>query len=98
MRAASPVVPGLPDQPDMCEVMFGAGQEGVEPLPALRVRTKEGHVITRWELAPEDLARLNAGGSVYIWIETCWEPLQPVHVTTEPPQLYVRGAVGDTAA
>lgn len=34
----------------------------------LHVRVVEGHCVSRWEPTPDELAILNAGGSVELWI------------------------------
>jgi len=67
------------------EVIFAKDQPEYIALPAVRIEGDEGEIITRWELADDDRARLAAGGSVYLSVWTFGQPLQPVRLTTTPP-------------
>lgn len=83
LKAVSPVVPGR----EAMELIFAKDQRQFLPLPALAVEDgSPGRIVTRWELTEEDRQRLAAGGSIYVWITTYHQPLQPLAVTTYAPE------------
>lgn len=84
MIQLSPVIPGHEDIP---ETVFGANQEGVQPLPGVRVPSREGQVITRWAMTAEEADLLNRhGGEVYLTILTGGDRLQPVCLFVATPE------------
>jgi hypothetical protein len=82
MDPISPVVEG------QAEVTFtGDGCRDLPALPLLDVAAGGLMIVTRWQPSAEDLARLNAGGSVYLFQFTDGAKLQPVAIETEPPDV-----------
>lgn len=52
-----------------------------EDVRDLHVRVTEGHCVSRWEPTPSELAILNAGGSVELWVQG---PQPPVMLQAAP--------------
>lgn len=61
--------------------VYGANQEGVQPLPALK--TDDGRVISCWELTDEDFERIVESRKIYVAVQTFHQSLQPLYVTTD---------------
>lgn len=59
-------------------VVFAEDQPQYQPLPARR--TKDGRVITEWELTEAERLRIAHGENVRLTILTFNDPLQPVLV------------------
>lgn len=59
-------------------ITYAADQPEYRPLPVVRLTGKEGRVISRWTLTPEERARIAAGEDLYIEMLTFHQPLQPV--------------------
>lgn len=59
-------------------VVLAKHQPQYEPLPASVSR--DGVVMTEWELSAEDLALLVNGGRVRLWTYTFGYPFQPVQI------------------
>lgn len=59
------------------------GEEGVANLYVRLVKDQEGktYYVSRWEPTPDELAQLNAGGSVELW---CMHHQVPVALKTAP--------------
>ena len=66
-------------------VVFGANQQGVFPLPCHR--EPNGDVYTTWELTEQEKAEVASTGKIYIMVQTFNRPLQPMIATTENPFL-----------
>lgn len=81
MKPVSPVIPGE----NFTETIIAEHQDEYQNLPAIKV--EPGMLITRWELTFRDRLRLLFGGSVYLWIMTFGQPLQPLLMQTERPPL-----------
>jgi hypothetical protein len=79
MKPVSPVIPGL----DLSECVYAADQPQYQPLPAFRC--VNGKVLTRWTLDAEEIARVVEQGYIYLAVNTFNQPLQPVLLTTVPP-------------
>lgn len=63
----------------------GAGQPQYRPLPAHRA--ENGVVTSCWRLSPEELALVLKNGFIWVQLHTFNEPLQPVKVQVEQPEL-----------
>jgi hypothetical protein len=72
----SPVVNGL----EAHEIIFARNQPEFRKLPAIVSKQKDGAVLTRWRLAPEDRAALAAGADVFVEVLTMGNALQPLRV------------------
>jgi len=57
----------------------GEGQDGVLSLEVVKM---DGYIVSRWEPTPDELAELNAGGSVEVWIMGSTMP--PIGLKTNP--------------
>jgi len=66
MEPQSPVVEGL----EPYEIVIGADQEGVQPLPALRSPAPNYIVMSRWALTAEERALIAEGADVYLQVWT----------------------------
>lgn len=80
MQPENPVLPGHE------QMMFAADQPEYFPLPAIRLESREGEVITRWKPNAEELAALNNGESVYLSIWTFGRSLQPINLRVATPE------------
>ncbi|MCI0624841.1 MAG: hypothetical protein L0387_24915 [Acidobacteria bacterium] len=79
MRSVSPVLPGLP------QVIYAENQHEYLPLPAYR--SVDGVVVTRWRLSLVERLRVLIRGDIYLSVLTFNQPLQPVKIETEPPDV-----------
>lgn len=63
-------------------VVYAKDQPEYIPLPAFKDESKEGIVVTCWELSFWDRVRLIFNGKLWLSIWTFNQPLQPVRPTT----------------
>ena len=74
---------------DGANVVFGANQPEYVPLPAERVGTPEtGQINTCWALSPDELKKVQETGQIYVSLLTFGQPLQPVLVSVDKPDVY----------
>lgn len=83
MRPATVVVDGYQER----QLTLGANQPEYQPLPALMCRDKQGTVITRWILGPEEVERLQKFPWIYISTLTFGNRYQPVMPSIERPDV-----------
>lgn len=70
-------------------VVFGANQPEYIPLPAERVgKPQTGQINTCWALSPDELKRVQETGVIYVSLLTFGQPLQPVLVSVDYPDVY----------
>lgn len=79
MKPVSPVVPKTP----LPEVVYGEDQGAYVPA----IRTTDGGVLTRWRCTWKDRLRIFITGNVYHYQETFNEPMQPVKLKSEFPEI-----------
>jgi hypothetical protein len=82
MDAVSPVIPGE----DWKEVKIAEHQDEYATLPAIPLN-HGGCLLSRWELSDEDIERIKETRSIWFYQWTMNQPMQPVSLTTEKPQL-----------
>lgn len=80
MQPENPVIPGRDS------VIFAEDQNEYFNLPAIRLDSREGEVITRWKPSAEELAELNKGGSIYLHQWMFGKPLTPVMLQVATPE------------
>lgn len=73
-QLAKTVVEGL----EPYQIVFGANQEGVIPLHALR--DPNGVVISRWEVSDDERYNVYNGADVFVFQHTCHRPPMPIDV------------------
>lgn len=74
---------------DGANIVFGAKQPEYIPLPAERVgKAETGQVNTCWELSPDELKKVQKSGKIYVSLLTFGQPLQPILVGVEKPNVY----------
>ena len=74
---------------DGANVVFGANQPEYVPLPAERVGKPEtGQINTCWALSPDELKKVQGTGQIYVSLLTFGQPLQPVLVSVDKPDVY----------
>ena len=74
---------------DGANVVFGANQPEYEPLPAERVGKPEtGQINTCWALSTDELKKVQETGQIYVSLLTFGQPLQPVLVSVDKPDVY----------
>ena len=70
-------------------VIFGANQPEYIPLPAERVGKPEtGQINTCWALSPDELKKVQETGQIYVSLLTFGQPLQPILVSVDKPDVY----------
>lgn len=70
-------------------VVFGAEQPEYQPLPAERVgKAQTGQINTCWEFTPDEIKKVQETGQIYVSLLTFGQPLQPVWVSVEKPDVY----------
>lgn len=82
MDPISPVVDGQTEI-----IVRGHGCRDLPALALLDAGVGGLMIVTRWAPTAADLARLNAGGSVFLFQFTDGAELQPVALETEPPEV-----------
>ena len=65
-------------------VVFAENQEEYGNLPAFRNQSKEGEVVTFWELEEGDLEMIKEQGGVWLMQMTFNQALQPVLMSAHP--------------
>lgn len=65
--------------------VYGAKQPEYVPLPAHKA--DDGTVTTCWELSPEELKQIQETGVIWLSLLTFNQPLQPILLRTEKPEL-----------
>lgn len=78
MKPAIPVVPGM----NLPVTEIAKDQKDYLTLPAF---VGDDYVLSRWRLSWRDRVRVVFGGSLYLWIHTGGNPLQPLHPTFDKP-------------
>ena len=74
---------------DGANVVFGAEQPEYQPLPAERVgKDQTGQINTCWELDPDEIKKVQETGQIYVSLLTFGQPLQPVLVSVDKPDVY----------
>lgn len=73
---------------DTANVVFAANQPEYEPLPAEYRGGKSGEILTCWELSPDELKRVQETGKIWLAVLTFGQPLQPVCLSVEKPELW----------
>lgn len=74
---------------DGANVVFGAGQPEYQPLPAERVgKAQTGQINTCWEMDPDEIKKVQETGQIYVSLLTFGQPLQPVLVSVDKPDVY----------
>jgi hypothetical protein len=80
-KPVSPVVPGA----KLPEVVYAKDQPAYQPLPAYRA--EDGTVLTRWKLSWRERLAVLFTGNLYIWLLTFNQPLQPIQIQVEQPEV-----------
>ena len=81
MQPVSPVIPGI----NATEVTYANDQPQYRPLPA--IRCLDGKILTRWEFTEDEKRQILEQGYIYLAVHTFNDPLQPVLLSTTPPDV-----------
>jgi len=81
MKPVSPIIPGV----SLKETVYAANQPEYNPLPVFK--DCEGTVLSRWHLSLRERLRVLFKGDVYLWVSTFNQPLQPLLMQVEPPEV-----------
>lgn len=74
---------------DGVNIVFGAEQPEYQPMPAIRVgNPRTGQIIVCWKFSPEELKRVQETGVIFVSLLTFGQPLQPVLVSVDKPDIY----------
>lgn len=68
-------------------VVFAKDQPEYKQLPALRLKSDNGEVITCWELSFIERLRILLKGEVWLCMLTFNKPLTPTYMTTKKSEL-----------
>jgi len=69
-------------------VVFAKDQPEYQPLPALKLDTQEGEVITCWGLTFRERLRVLFKGKVWVSMLSFNKPLTPLLLSTDSKELY----------
>lgn len=83
MKPASPVIPGHE------EVVYAKDQPEYNPLPS--IKQPDGCVVTRWEMTWRERFKAFFVGSVYLEVLTFNQPLQPLKMSIDVPDVQTDG-------
>lgn len=84
MKPVSPVLIGYEN--NVLEKRIAENQPQYQTLPALPIASElPGTILTRWEISDEELETLRETKSVYLYVATFHQPLQPVYMTVKTP-------------
>lgn len=78
---------------DGANVVFGADQPEYIPLPAFYDK-ENGEVVTCWKITPEELEQIKKTGVVWLSIMTFNQPLMPVLLSANEPEMTRTAANG----
>src|SRR5262245_33924718 len=84
MKPVSPIVPGV----DLPETLYAKDQPEYQSLPVFR--QEDGTVLSRWHLTWWERMRVLCKGDIYLWVMTVNQPLQPVMLQVERPEVETR--------
>ena len=65
-------------------------QEEYLPLPAYRNPEPEGHVVSCWKLSLKEKIKVLIHGRVYLSLMTFHKPLQPIIITVEKHDIFIK--------
>lgn len=85
MTGGTDVIPITPNLTGYPEIIFAKNQPEYLPLPAVRVDTETGEIVTRWRLSWRERWRLFCGGDLYLHVLTFGHPLQPLKLSAGRP-------------
>lgn len=87
MKPVSPVLIGYEN--NLLEKRIAENQAQYQTLPALPIESElPGTILTRWEISDEELETLRETRSVYLYVATFNQPLQPVYLTVKTPPVF----------
>lgn len=66
------------------KMILAEHQPQYEPMPCL-CYTRDGYVLTEWELTPEERDKIAAGGRLRLFTYTFGTPFQPVQLVAVGP-------------
>lgn len=68
-----------------CNITFAEDQPEYQPLPALKLQTKQGEVISCWKLSFKEKIKILFTGKMWLSIYTFNNPLQPILMSVDKP-------------
>ena len=74
MKPVSPVLPGY----EVAEIVYAKDQPEYNSLPAVVIESAGRPILTRWEFTDEERQRIANGESLYLWVYTFGQALQPI--------------------
>ena len=69
-------------------IVFAKDQPQYTPLPALKLGTPEGEVISCWKLSPIERIRVLFSGKIWLSMMTFNKPLTPSYMATKRKEVY----------
>ncbi len=73
-----------------CNITLAEDQEEYFNLPAFKDDSKEGHILTCWELTDEERKRVLSKGEIWLLTSTFNQPFQPVFLTTKKSEVLIK--------
>lgn len=87
MKPVSPVLIGYEN--NSLEKNVSERQPQYQTIPALPIESElPGTILTRWEITDEELEVLRETRSIYLYVATFNNPLQPVYLTVKTPNVF----------
>ena len=83
MKPVTPVIPGR----TLPITEFAKYQQEYISLPSYRAPGDEGLVTSRWKLSWRERIRVLLTGNLWLQVMTFRHPLQPVKLSTTPPEI-----------
>ncbi len=83
MNPVTPIIPGA----GLREFVFAKDQPEYDNLPTFKYGDREGKVLSRWKLSWRERLRILFTGDMYLTTLTFNQPLQPVMLQVEKPDL-----------
>ena len=69
-------------------VVYAKDQPQYQPLPALRLDTPEGQVISCWKMSFYERLRVLFTGRIWVSLMSFNKPLTPSYITTKRKEVY----------
>ena len=70
-----------------CNIVYGANQEGVNPLPCHKAKDNEGTATFCFELTEEEKAEILRTGKLWLQVWTFDRPLEPLLPLAFEPEI-----------
>jgi len=70
-------------------IVFAKDQSGYQPLPALRLDTPEGEVISCWKMSLKERVKVLFTGHVWVSLMSFNKPLTPSYLSVNRKEVFL---------